>query len=198
LAKSGVIPSSVRTVHYSTEHTGQEDHGVHEWQLVRRPKWWRREKHRHSNSPFDTVNLQKHQGLVKFKAKLSGRCFNYLSTSHHRAQCRDPTVYWKCKKIGHISSSCASCLSKPCRVKGLAKRAAIDPPSDSSIPSTLHSPSPQAKAMDHRRSFGGGISSSRAHLAHHQRQRRPGGILGVCGELPRQPSFPSTPFCQVT
>jgi hypothetical protein len=121
LAKSGVIPSSVRTVHYSTEHTAQEDHGVHEWQLVRRPKWWRREKHRHSNSPFDTVNLQKHQGQLKFKAKLSGRCFNYLSTSHHRAQCRDPTVYWKCKKIGHISSSCASSLSKPCRVKGLAK-----------------------------------------------------------------------------
>jgi hypothetical protein len=131
-------------------------------QLVRKLKWWRGERRRHSNSQPPAVKHQSLKRQRKFREKMSGRCFNCLSTSHRRAQCRDPTVCWKYKRIGHISSRCASSLhSAPC----ISSSEKASPPAASALLfnlSTAHQRTRHARSMDRHRSFGGGSSGPRA------------------------------------
>jgi hypothetical protein len=81
--------------------------------------------------------------LGKIAAYLRGRCFNCLARDHKRVLCRDPSNYWRCKKSGHISSSCMKSHV------ACSKLSSTLPPSSHPVPP----PSVEA-CMDHHRSFG--------------------------------------------
>jgi hypothetical protein len=92
-------------------------------------------------------------GLVNFKFKAAGCCFNCLASDHQVAQCRDFSRCWKCRKFGHISSSCSKTPSTAKRSPGSQPWVAKAPPSSSS-----HLGSENFISMDRRRSFGEGYS----------------------------------------
>jgi hypothetical protein len=85
-------------------HNDQEEATEQPWQLVRKRRWWRKESTPFFNAPLPAVMQRQKE---KFKDKMTGRCYNCLSTDHMRRQCRDPTKCWKCKKSDHISSRCS-------------------------------------------------------------------------------------------
>jgi hypothetical protein len=62
------------------------------WQLVRRPKWWRRVRNDHHTSQQSFVAQIR---CNKFKALCLWRCFNCLALDHQCAQCRDPKKCWR-------------------------------------------------------------------------------------------------------
>jgi hypothetical protein len=72
-------------------------------QVVKRPRWWRREKRR-SVSPDRTS--ASHARKQKFKELMTGCCFNCLGKDHRRVHCRDLPKCWRCKRSGHISLRC--------------------------------------------------------------------------------------------
>jgi hypothetical protein len=72
------------------------------WQLVRKRRWWRKERRIQCKAQPPRVSLR-HSN--KFKEKVQGRCFNCLACDHALAHCRDLPRCWCCNKSSHISSS---------------------------------------------------------------------------------------------
>jgi hypothetical protein len=102
------------------------------WQLVRHPRWWRRSRIVPSK-PLHAASLRRRQ---KFSAKLKGHCFHCFAKDHRHSHCRDPSRCWRCKKSGHISSSCPRLFaSHPILI------ISIHPPSSAH----LHSSLPQSR-----------------------------------------------------
>jgi hypothetical protein len=73
------------------------------WQLVRRKRWWRREKEIHLKAQWPVMLQMRGR---KFRERMAGKCYNCLAHGHRRAHCLDPVKCWFCKRSGHISSQC--------------------------------------------------------------------------------------------
>lgn len=106
--------SSSRSPSSQLEQPQQEDRGEsHQqpWQLIRKRRWWRKERQQGSNSHLPSTI----PGQQKFKAWVSGRCFNYVAYDHKRAQCRNPATCWVCKRcvISHQDAKAKQQLEDP-------------------------------------------------------------------------------------
>jgi hypothetical protein len=83
-----------------------------------------------------SVSPQQRQS--KFRTMMMGRCFNCLGFDHKRAECRDPTHCWICKKVGHSSPFCKQSLAKS------------HPTERKSSSAPLHQPPPPFSASAHQ------------------------------------------------
>jgi hypothetical protein len=77
------------------------------WQIMRRPKCWRRERvkssFRHApNSDFVP------QRKINFLQRMKGCCLNCFARDHKRALCKDLMKCWICKRNDHTSVSCTT------------------------------------------------------------------------------------------
>jgi hypothetical protein len=77
-------------------HGAQENPTQQQWQVVRKKRWWRREK-KGVNAQYLTGSPLRSQ---KFKHLARIRCYNCMATVHQAQQCRDPPRCWKCMRYG--------------------------------------------------------------------------------------------------
>jgi hypothetical protein len=73
------------------------------WQLVRRPRWWRRNPDKKAASKDLAVKVCRKQ---KFRSILKNRCFNCLAKDHKVSHCHEPKRCWRCTQFDHTSPSC--------------------------------------------------------------------------------------------
>lgn len=146
------------------------------WQLVRRKRWWRRERRVSINSVASAVMPK---GQQKFKAKVKGRCFNCLRLDHRVAQCRDPTRCWRCLGNGHISSFCVSKASSgricPCASKLPSPLLCCQTPQAASVLPTKPHPPPS----EHNTHCSAASSQTRAQLGMERRHSFGGAPAGI-------------------
>jgi hypothetical protein len=127
---------------YSAGCTTRDEKPNHGRQIVRRRKWWRRDKKLYAKSIPSDLRLHK---LKFFQSKLQGCCFNCFARDHTRVNCREPTKCRRCKRQGHTSTLCPRAhFSHAC--KPFAQAAF-----SSTKPSRSHS---EASAMEHCRLIG--------------------------------------------
>lgn len=87
------------------EHATQDTSNQDGWQLVRRGRWWRKE--RRVGKVCNNSELPASRGRKDmFHEKVRGKCYNCFAKEHIKAHCREPAKCWKCKGNGHISHSC--------------------------------------------------------------------------------------------
>lgn len=151
-AKERSATALMRTCHskqLAMPHGAQDSSPQKQWQLVKPRYWWQKGREKPSR------DCQTQQGLTFFKNIVKGKCYNCFSANHLRAQCREPTKCWRCKRQGQSSYQCKSQPSarsfKQGRVFLILRsttRAIVQPP---------HHPS-----MERRRSFRGASAGSHA------------------------------------
>jgi hypothetical protein len=122
------------------------------WNIVRKPKWWRRDRKRLGTMQSSSTHLPSQE---KFRNLLQGRCFNCLAFDHSIEACRDPTKCWYCKKTDHVSSTCSQCLRN---LPQNQKRKTICHTQPPTKPALHKQRSPNLSlaghTMEHRRSMG--------------------------------------------
>jgi hypothetical protein len=70
-------------------HEAREADDARPWQVVKHKHWWRHDR------SFKAARHARRYGLVAFKEKAKGMCYNCLSKNHFKKNCREPKRCWK-------------------------------------------------------------------------------------------------------
>ncbi|CAN6339097.1 unnamed protein product [Urochloa humidicola] len=88
------------------------------WSPVRKPYWWRKERHSSREQRRSDLHSGRHQpasekkiislSLCAFRRKTDGRCFVCLARDHRAVVCRDSFRCFACNRSGHRARHCPS------------------------------------------------------------------------------------------
>ncbi|XP_035822213.1 uncharacterized protein [Zea mays] len=104
LAGSGQLPAVTPAADLGKSDRSGEliDGDADDWEVVRPPYWWRKNKPR----PCPSSNSSHEERRKKFLKHVEGKCCNCFATNHRALNCTNATKCWRCLLEGHQAASC--------------------------------------------------------------------------------------------